>query len=56
MSLNDQKKVKPTVSATDIMALNDLEAYLKLPGDLPVTKVQFGISKIEKICAPFIGN
>lgn len=56
VSLNDQKKVKPTVSATDIMALNDLEAYLKLPGDLPVTKVKFGISKIEKTCAPFIGN
>lgn len=56
VSLNDQKKVKPTVSATDIMALNDLEAYLKLPGDLPVTKIKFDISKLEKICAPFIGN
>jgi len=39
VSINDQNKIKPVISASDIMNLNNLEAYLKLPGNLPVTKV-----------------
>jgi hypothetical protein len=43
VSLNEHKRMKPVVSATDIMSLNDLEAYLKLPGNLPVTRLKFVI-------------
>ena len=41
VSLNEQKRLKPVVSANDIMSLNDLEAYLRLSGNLPITKVKF---------------
>lgn len=44
VSLNEQKRLRPVVSATDIMSLNDLEAYLKLPGNLPVTKLKFQVN------------
>ena len=46
VSLNEHKRMKPVVSATDIMSLNDLEAYLKLPGNLPVTKLKFQVNAI----------
>ena len=45
VSLNEQKRMKPVVSATVIMSLNDLEAYLKLPGNLPVTKLKFAVNR-----------
>ena len=41
VSINDQNKIKPVISTSDIMTLNNLEAYLKLPGNLPVTKVVY---------------
>lgn len=41
VSLNEQNRLKAVVSANDIMILDDLEAYLKLPGNLPVAKVRF---------------
>lgn len=41
VSLNEQKQYKPVVPANDIMSLDDLEAYLKLPGNLPITKIKF---------------
>lgn len=44
VSLNEQKRMKPVVSPTDIMNLNDLEAYFKLPGNLPVTKLKFRVN------------
>lgn len=53
VSLSDQKRMKPLVNPTDIMALNDLEAYLKLPGDLPLTKVGFAIHKLPRVCVGF---
>lgn len=54
VSLNEQKRLKPVVSANDIMILNDLEAYLKLPGNLPVAKMKLELNKASKICPGFI--
>jgi type IV secretory pathway TraG/TraD family ATPase VirD4 len=54
VSLNEHKQFKPVVSANDIMILNDLEAYLKLPGNLPVTKIKFEVGQTEKICSWFV--
>ena len=54
VSLNEQKRLKPVVSANDIMILDDLEAYLKLPGNLPVAKVKFDLDKTEKACSGFV--
>lgn len=49
VSLNEQKHMKPVVTPHDIMALNDLEAYLKLPGNLPMTKVKFEIQTMKPV-------
>jgi type IV conjugative transfer system coupling protein TraD len=54
VSLNEQKRLKPVVSANDIMILDDLEAYLKLPGNLPVAKVVFEVDGTEKMCPGFV--
>ena len=54
VSLNEQKRLKPVVSANDIMILDDLEAYLKLPGNLPVAKVKLDLNKAEKTCPGFV--
>ncbi len=54
VSLNEQKRLKPVVSANDIMILDDLEAYLKLPGNLPVAKVKLGLDKTVKACPGFV--
>lgn len=54
VSLNEQKRLKPVVSANDIMILDDLEAYLKLPGNLPVAKVKLNLDQTEKLCLGFM--
>lgn len=54
VSLNEQKRLKPVVSPNDIMILDDLEAYLKLPGNLPVAKIKLNPDKTAKTCAGFV--
>ena len=54
VSLNEQKHLKPAVTPHDIMSLNDLEAYLKLPGNLPITKINFEIPNAKAISPAFI--
>lgn len=54
VSLNDQNKMKPVVTPTDIMSLENREAYLKLPGNLPITKVKFAAPTSKLICPAFI--
>ncbi len=41
VNLNQQRHTKPVVTASQIMLLNDLEAYLKFPGKLSISKVIF---------------
>jgi type IV secretory pathway TraG/TraD family ATPase VirD4 len=41
VSLNQQRQVRPVVRGSDIMLLQDLEAYIKYPGKFPVSKVKF---------------
>jgi len=41
VSLSDQKRRQVTIPYTDILQLNNLEAYLKLPGNYPIAKIQF---------------
>lgn len=41
VSLSDHTHTKPTVSATCLMNLPNLEAYLKLPSNFPITKLKF---------------
>ena len=39
VSLSLQTKKTPVVSATDIQSLENNRAYIKLPGNLPVSKI-----------------
>jgi type IV secretory pathway TraG/TraD family ATPase VirD4 len=41
VNLASQRQTKPVVSASDIMMLKDLEAFMKVPGGFPVTKIAF---------------
>lgn len=47
VSLNQQRHVKSVVRASDIMLLQDLEAYIKYPGQFPVSKVKFEYRSIS---------
>lgn len=54
VNLSNQTQIKPVVTASQIMMLNDLEAYLKFPQNLPVTKVMFEFTNIEKKVIDFV--
>ncbi len=41
VSLSDQKRHKPLVPYSEIMKLPNLRAYLQLPREFPITKVEF---------------
>ena len=51
---NDQNKIKPVVTPTDLMSLENFEACLKLPGNLPVTKITFEVPSMKLICPVFV--
>ena len=54
VSLNDNRKEKPTVHFDKLMKLPNLEAYLKLPGTYPVAKVRFKIHDLPAVADGFI--
>jgi type IV secretory pathway TraG/TraD family ATPase VirD4 len=41
VNLSHQIQTKPVVSASQVMQLQNLEAYLKYPGSFPVSKIEF---------------
>jgi len=45
VSLSQQTKTKPLILPTEITALEDLEAFIKLPGDLPVGRLTMTYKK-----------
>jgi type IV secretory pathway TraG/TraD family ATPase VirD4 len=45
VSLSHHTRQKPLVMATELSQLRDLEAYIKLPGDYPCTKLQMTYQK-----------
>ena len=48
VNLSDQIRTHPLVREEEIMQLKDLEAYIKLPEGLPVTKVKMGVERGQK--------
>ena len=48
--------MKPVVSANDIMELNNLEAYLSLPGNTPVARVEFKYHELIDQAAGFVAK
>ncbi|MDB2613592.1 ATPase, T2SS/T4P/T4SS family [Chlamydiales bacterium] len=45
VNLSSVKKLKPVVSANSIQSLKENEAYIKLPGNWPITKVHLKVFK-----------
>ena len=54
VSLNQQRHVKSVVRASDIMLLQDLEAYIKYPGQFPISKVKFEYLSLSRNNDSFI--
>ncbi|MBL0942173.1 MAG: type IV conjugative transfer system coupling protein TraD [Alphaproteobacteria bacterium] len=54
VSLSEQRKIQSTIMPEDLMKLDKLEAYLKLPGDLPLTKIKFDYHAAEFKVPSFI--
>ena len=54
VNLSSQSKTSPVVSATAIQLLDVHEAFVKLPGNLPIAKIKLPYQDIPKICEPFL--
>jgi type IV secretory pathway TraG/TraD family ATPase VirD4 len=54
ISITNQRFKQQIISASEVMHLNDLEAFIRLPGNLPVTKVKLNYRIHSKISVPFI--
>lgn len=54
VNLSSQAKISPVVSSTDIQSLRINEAFIKLPGNLPITKIKLKYQSIPKISEPFL--
>ena len=53
ISINRVETRKPVVSFSEILCLPNLEAYIRLPGNYPLTRIHFDYITREKINAPF---
>jgi type IV secretory pathway TraG/TraD family ATPase VirD4 len=54
ISLGHQTTTRPVVSASEIMQLDDLQCWLRTPGDYPITKLTLRFDPIKARHAPFI--
>ncbi|MCE3237352.1 MAG: traD [Gammaproteobacteria bacterium] len=56
ISLSSQQSQRQLVSASEIMRLNDLEAYIRLPGSFPITKVTLNYKNPQHLAESFIAR
>lgn len=54
VNLSYQTKTSSVISPTLLQSLGTLEAYVKLPGNLPVSKIKLKYQKLPKISESFI--
>ncbi len=54
VNLSHQKQTKAVINASQIMMLKDLEAFLKFPGDLAVTKITFNYMQLDHKAPDFL--
>ncbi len=54
VSLSRITKERPTVSPTDLLSLEDLETFIKMPGNFPLTKIKLKYQKIPSKGSPFV--
>lgn len=53
VNLSSQTKTSPVISPTAIQSLTLNEAYIRLPGNLPITKVKLKFQERPKVAEPF---
>ena len=56
VSLSDQKRKQPLITYTEIMQLPNLSAYLQLPQDFPITKVDFKYLQLPIVQSAFVAK
>jgi len=56
ISINKQMTQKDLVSPAEIMQLQPLEAYVRLPGELPITKIKLKYKDRSNEALPFIAR
>jgi len=56
ISINKQMVKKDLVSPAEIMRLHALEAYIRLPGELPITKIKLKYKDRSTDIPPFIAR
>jgi type IV conjugative transfer system coupling protein TraD len=56
VSLNPTSKTTPLILPTEIGSLQDLEAYLKLPGSWPITKLKMKYKDIPSVSESFVDS
>ncbi len=54
VTLNQERRKTPVVMDAEVMKLNDLEAYLKLPGNFPITKLKFKYTERSEIAEQLV--
>lgn len=54
ISITNQRFKQQIISASEVMHLSDLEAFVRLPGNFPITKVKLNYKMHQKIAKPFV--
>ena len=54
ISISNQRYQKQIISASEVMQLNDLESFIRLPGLFPLTKIKFTFKKPKIISKSFV--
>lgn len=49
VSLSFQSKISPVVTPTAVHSLKPLQAFVKIPGNFPITKIRFKHQQFPKI-------
>lgn len=54
ISLNKTRKSRSLVLQSEVMNLNDLEGYIRLPGDLPIGKFKMKYAPVDAVAEAFV--
>lgn len=54
ISINRQETKKAVVSSSEMMTLNDLHCFVRLPGEYPITRLEFDLRNIDSMHPAFI--
>ncbi|CAN5419924.1 type IV conjugative transfer system coupling protein TraD [soil metagenome] len=56
VSINRSERFKSVVNYSEIMLLNDLQSYVRLPGNYPITHLNFSYPTRAQLAPPFVAR